>query len=44
MLWSTGSYTHYSVMVYNGVESAKILSHCAMYLKLTQSCKSTEFQ
>ena len=45
LLYSTGNYTQYLVITYNGKESEKkILNHFAVHLKLTQHCKSTLFQ
>ena len=54
LLYSTGNYTHYLVITYNGKESKKNIylkkniymkpNHFAVHLKLTQHCKSAVFQ
>lgn len=44
LLYSTENYTHYLVITYNGTESAKILNHYAIHLKLKQHCISTILQ
>ena len=44
LLYSTGNYTQYLVITYNGKESEKefiYIYYFAVHLKLTQCCKST---
>ena len=43
-MYSTGNYTHYLVITYNGVQSAKTLNHYAVHLTPIQYCKSTILQ
>ena len=46
LLYSTGNYIQYLVIINNGKESEKniYLNHFAVHLKLTQYCKSTIIQ
>ena len=43
-LYGTGNYTHYLVLTYNRIQSAKIQYHCAVHLKLILYCKPTILQ
>ena len=43
-MYSTGNYTHYLVITYNGEQSAKTLNHYAVHLTPIQYCKSTILQ
>ena len=49
-MYSTGNYTQYLIITYNGRECKKkrciyrYLNHFAIHLKLIQHCKSTIFQ
>ena len=44
ILHSTGNYIPYLKITYNGIQSAKMLNHYAIHLKLTQYCISTILQ
>ena len=49
LLYSTGNYTQYFVIVYKGKESGKeyiciYLNHTVVHMKLTQNSKSTILQ
>ena len=43
-MYTTGNYTHYITIAYNGISPAKILNHYEVLVKLTQYYKSTIFQ
>ena len=40
LLYSTGNYIQYLLIIYNRKESGKKMNYFAIYLKLTQYCKS----
>ena len=42
MLYSTGNYSHYLVINFNGVQSVKILNHYAIHLKLYFNLKKRD--
>ena len=44
ILYRTGNDIYYPLIAYNGLQSANILNHYTIYLKLTQCCKSTILQ
>ena len=49
LLYGTGNYIQYLIIIYNGKESEKeyiyvYLNHFAVHLNLTQHCKSTLLQ